>query len=66
MKFEIAFDFENASGQFQIDIERLVIKGGEQGGDAIALLVTQGAQRAHLRSGSGRRNRDAPCPSRAA
>ena len=33
MKFEIAFDFENGSGQFPIDSGRLVIEGGEQEGD---------------------------------
>lgn len=45
VKFEIAFDFENASGQFPIDVERLVIKGGEQEGAAIALLVTHKERR---------------------
>jgi hypothetical protein len=45
VKFEIAFDFENTSGQFPLDIERLVIEGGEQEGDAIALLVTHKERR---------------------
>ena len=45
VKFEIAFDFEKTGGQFPIDIERLVIEGGEQKGDAIALLVTHQERR---------------------
>lgn len=39
MQFEIAFDFEDTRCEFPIDIKRLIVRGGEQEGRAIALVV---------------------------